>query len=114
MLGIVGTYGLVTFVVAQRTHEIGVRMALGARRRDVLALVVKEGMLVAVLGTTGGLVAASWLTRFLSSLLFGVHASDPLTLSGVAVLLLAATFLAAYLPAKRAATLDPMVALRCE
>ena len=114
MLAVVGLYAVLSQLVVHRTHEIGVRMALGAQRRDVLALIVKEGMLLAVLGTAGGLVAASWLTRFLSSLLFGVRAGDPVTLSAVSVLLLAATFLATYLPAKRAASIDPLIALRCE
>jgi putative ABC transport system permease protein len=114
MLAVVGLYAVLSQLVAHRSHEIGVRTALGARQRDVLALVVREGMLLAGLGATAGLVVASWLTRFLSSLLFGVPAGDPVTLSAVAALLLAATFLATYLPAKRAATVDPMVALRCE
>src|SRR5204863_3259891 len=109
ILAVVGLYAVLSQLVAHRTHEIGVRMALGARRRDVLSLIVTQGMRLAVLGATAGLVIASWLTRFLSSLLFGVRTQDPLTLS--AVLLLAATFLATYLPAKGAASLDPMVAL---
>src|SRR5439155_3370897 len=98
----------------QRTQEIGVRMALGATKLDFPALVVQQGRLLAVVGVTIGLVAASWLSRFLASLLFGVEASDPITWCAVSLVLLAAAFLATYVPATRAASVDPMVALRSE
>jgi putative ABC transport system permease protein len=89
-------------------------MALGARRLDVLRLTLMEGMMLALVGVSIGIVAATWLTRFLASLLFGVRARDPVTLTVVSLVLLASAFLATYLPARRAATVDPMVALRCE
>jgi len=114
LLAVVGLYGVLSNLVAQRTQEIGVRMALGATKLDVLALVVQQGMLLAVVGVTIGLVAASWLSRFLASLLFGVEASDPITWCAVSLVLLAAAFLATYVPATRAASVDPMVALRSE
>jgi putative ABC transport system permease protein len=113
-LAVVGLYGVLSQLVAQRTQEIGIRMALGARKEDVLTLVVKEGMLLTCLGVTLGLLIAWWLTRFLASLLFGVGAQDPATLCVVSLALLAAAFLATYLPARRAATIDPMIALRHE
>jgi predicted permease len=114
LLAVIGLYGVLSQLVAQRTQEIGVRMALGARKTDVLTLVVKEGMLLTCLGVTLGLMIAWWLTRFLASLLFGVKAQDPVTLSLVSLALVAAAFLATYLPARRAATIDPMIALRHE
>jgi ABC-type antimicrobial peptide transport system permease subunit len=114
LLSVVGLYGVLSNLVGQRTQEIGVRMALGARSVDVLALVVREGMLLAALGVTIGLVTASWLTRFLATLLFGVGSQDLPTLCAVSLVLLAAAFLATYVPARRAAGVDPMVALRDE
>jgi putative ABC transport system permease protein len=114
LLATVGLYGVLSQLVAQRTQEIGVRMALGATRANVLTSVVGEGMLLAAIGVTIGLVAAFWASRFLASLLFGVAARDPLTWSAVSAVLLAAAFVATYLPARRAATVDPMVALRHE
>jgi predicted permease len=114
LLAVVGLYGVLSNLVAQRTQEIGVRMALGARSRDVLALVVKEGLLLASVGVTMGLVIASWLTRFLASLLFGVKSQDPITLCAVSLVLLTAAFLATYVPARRAAAVDPMIALRSD
>jgi putative ABC transport system permease protein len=114
LLAAVGLYGVLSQLVAQRTQEIGVRMALGARGRDVLALVLKDGMLLAGAGVLLGLLAASWLTRFLASLLFGVPGRDPVTLSAVSLVLLAAAFLATYLPARRASSIEPIVALRHE
>jgi putative ABC transport system permease protein len=114
LLATVGLYGVLSQLVAQRTQEIGVRMALGATRANVLTKVVSEGMGLAALGVAIGLVAALWASRLLSSLLFGVAARDPLTWSAVSALLLAAAFVATYLPARRAATVDPMIALRHE
>jgi ABC-type antimicrobial peptide transport system permease subunit len=114
LLAVVGLYGVLSQLVAQRTQEIGVRMALGARKEDVLALVVKEGMLLTALGVTLGLAIAWWLARFLASLLFGVRPQDPVILCAVSFVLLAAAFLATYSPARRAATIDPMTALRHE
>ena len=110
----VGLFGLMAFLVAQGTHDIGVRMALGARRRDIFGLVVGRGMVLTSLGIAAGVVGALALTRLMSSMLFGVGARDPLTLA-VTVLVLAVVALAACLiPARRAGRVDPMVALRCE
>jgi len=114
LLAGVGLYGVLSQLTAQRTQEFGVRMALGAQRRDVLTLVVRQGMVLTVAGLAGGLIAALCLTRFLSSLLYGVKATDLSTLAGVSLLLVVVAFLATYLPARRAAKIDPMVALRYE
>jgi predicted permease len=114
LLASVGIYGVMAFAVTQRTQEIGIRIALGANRADVLKLVVKHGMKLAVLGILIGL-AGSWaLTRFIEKLLVGVKATDLLTFSVVSACLLFAAFLACYLPARRATKVDPLVALRYE
>jgi predicted permease len=114
LLAAVGLFAVLSQLVAHRTHEIGVRMALGARPMDVLSLTLREGMLLALAGVSVGIVAAAWLTRFLASLLFGVGAQDPVRLTAVSLVLLASAFLATYLPARRAAAVNPMVALRWE
>jgi putative ABC transport system permease protein len=114
LLAASGIYGVISCSVAQRTQEIGVRIAVGAETRDVLRLVVGESFLVTSIGLTLGLAAAWGLTRLMSSLLYGVIAVDAWTFLGVSLLLATAAFLAAYLPARRAAKVDPMVALRCE
>jgi predicted permease len=114
LLGTVGLYGVIAYSVSQRTREIGVRMALGAQRRDVMSLVLGEGMLVILIGLAIGLVVSLAVTRFLSSLLVGVTANDPLTFAGVAVLLALVALAACYIPARRAMCVDPIVALRYE
>ena len=114
VLAVVGLYGVISFSAAQRTREIGVRMALGARFADIRRLVVFEGLWLAVTGIAMGLAAALIATRFLESLLFGVTPTDPITLGLVAVLLLGVALLASYLPARRAARVDPLTALRVE
>jgi putative ABC transport system permease protein len=103
-----------SYLVAQRAKEIGVRVALGAQRRDVLKLVIGQGMAVALTGVSLGLAAALAVTQLMKSLLFGVTATDPATFAGVATLLAAVAFLACYIPALRAAKVDPTVALRQE
>jgi putative ABC transport system permease protein len=109
-----GIYGVMAFAVTQRTQEIGIRMALGARPVDVLQLVVKHGMKLALLGIVIGL-AGSWaITRFMKQLLVGVEATDLLTFSVVSMCLLLAALVACYLPARRATKVDPLVALRHE
>jgi putative ABC transport system permease protein len=113
-LATVGVYGLTAYSVSRRTHEIGLRVALGASRIDVLRLVVVRAMATALIGSAAGLAAAWQLTRTLSGLLFGVTATDPLVFTGVPLLLVAVAMAASYIPARRATGLDPLVALRYE
>ncbi len=114
VLSCVGIYGVTSYVVGQRTHEIGVRMALGAQRRDVVRLVLGEGAKMALVGVAAGIAAALGLTRLMASQLFGVSAQDPLTYAAVAIVLTLVALMACYLPSRRAVRVDPMVALRHE
>jgi len=113
-LAAIGIYGLLSYSTSRRIQEIGVRLALGAQRHHVLRLVLGEGLRIALGGLAVGFLGALGLTRFLSSQLFGVSATDPIIFAAVAVLLCAVVLLACYVPARRAMRVDPMVALRYE
>ena len=112
VLACVGLYGVLAYSVAQRTRELGVRMALGAQSKDVLRLVVRQGLVLAVIGVAIGLAGAFGLTRLMSSVIFGVSATDPVTFVLVAGGLMAVALLASYVPARRASRIDPADALR--
>jgi putative ABC transport system permease protein len=110
----IGLFGVIAYVVSQRTHEIGVRMALGARQTDVLKLVMRQGLRVTAIGLFIGLAAAIGAARLLAPLLYGIGANDPATLIGVALGVTAVAMLACYIPARRAMRVNPVVALRYE
>ena len=114
ILAAVGIYGVMSYMVTQRTHEIGIRMALGATSRDVLNLIVRHGMALAFIGLAAGLIAARLLTHLMQSLLYEVSHSDTATFAGVSVLLVAVALLACAVPACKATKVDPTVALRSE
>jgi putative ABC transport system permease protein len=114
LLAAVGIYGVMSYVVGQRTQEVGIRVALGAQPADIWRLIILRGAALAAIGIAVGLAGALALTRFLSSLLFGVRPADPVTFSAVAILLVIVALVACYFPARRAMRVDPMVALRYE
>jgi putative ABC transport system permease protein len=114
LLAAIGIYGVISYTVTQRTHEIGIRVALGAQPRDVFRLIVGHGMILAGAGLALGLVGALVVGRVMSGLLFEVGTSDPEVLGGIALLLAVVAFLACYIPARRATKVDPMIALRYE
>ena len=113
-LTVIGLYGVISYLVNQRTQEIGIRMALGAQVGHILQLILKHGVLLVSLGVVIGLGAAALLTRLMAHMLYGVSATDPLTFSAIGFLLTLVALVACYLPARRAAQVDPVIALRSE
>jgi putative ABC transport system permease protein len=114
LLAVIGVYGVLAYAVVQRTQEIGVRMALGAQRSQVLGLILRRGLALAAIGVTLGVVGAAGAARYLQSMLFGIDALDPITFVAVASGFIAIALLASYFPARRATRVEPVVALRCE
>ncbi len=114
MLAAIGLYGLLSYMVVQRTLEIGLRMAMGAKRKDVLGMIVRRGLTMALIGVMAGLAISAAMMRLLSGMLYGIRPSDPITFAGTAALLLLVSIAASIIPAYRAARLDPMQALRNE
>ena len=114
LLAALGIYGVMTYTTAQRTRELGIRLALGAQARDVLTLVAVQGMKLAFIGVALGMLGSFALTRLMKSLLFGVGPTDPATFSLVPLLLVVVTLVACYIPARRATKVDPLIALRSE
>jgi putative ABC transport system permease protein len=114
VLGAIGIYGVIAYSVAQRTHEIGIRMALGARQGDVVRMILAQGARIAGAGVVIGILASLGLTRLLTNLLFSVSPADPVTFAAVAIVLVLVALLASYVPARRTLRLDPTIALRHE
>jgi len=114
LLAGLGIYGVISYIVSERTHEIGIRLALGAQTRNILRMVLEQGLRLAVTGAAVGLAAALIVSNLMEGLLYGVRPADPLTFAGVALLLLGVALLACYIPARRAIRVDPLVALRYE
>jgi predicted permease len=114
LLAAVGIYGVMSYAVTRRTHELGIRVALGSSRREIVGLVLRQGMRLAAIGLAGGLLAAVALTQLMAGLLYGVRPADPATLGAVVLLLGGIALVACYIPARRATAVDPVVALRCE
>jgi putative ABC transport system permease protein len=114
LLAGLGIYGVISYIVNERTHEIGIQLALGAQHGKIVKMIVRQGLLLAIIGAAVGLIGALVVSHFMSALLYGVRPTDPLTFIGVTAMLTAVALLACYFPARRAVRIDPSVALRNE